>query len=173
MKTQNPPDYYTGQCNDIDECKGISCGLGGTCIEAEGEVVAGKYTCECGKGYEGGGIKTKCVDKNECLDVDCGKDATCVHAVGDPNGDYTCKCAAGWSDGGLNKKCKPVPCPLHSTGVNVSSGCICDAGYSGTIRATKVGPRYYLVNAHLLMSSKITSTGGFDGCKCEGICGLI
>lgn len=38
--------------------------------------------------------------------------------------------------------CHGVPCPKHSTGASVPSGCSCDPGYAGDIEATVVAPYY-------------------------------
>ncbi len=36
-----------------------------------------------------------------------------------------------------------VSCPPNSTGTNVSTGCSCNAGFSGNITATTIAPAYY------------------------------
>ena len=47
-------------CVDIDECDGIDCG--GLSICKNG---VGKYTCECAKGWSGGGVNQIC-EKGHC-----------------------------------------------------------------------------------------------------------
>jgi hypothetical protein len=48
----------TGVCTDTDDCKGQSCGAGGTCKDGRNE-----YTCECVAGYMNDGPRT-CVAMN-------------------------------------------------------------------------------------------------------------
>ena len=50
----------SASCDDVDECSGVDCGPGGACTEADGETVAGQYTCTCAAGHEGGGVNTPC-----------------------------------------------------------------------------------------------------------------
>eukprot|EP00047_Mylnosiga_fluctuans_P001101 m.212571 g.212571 ORF g.212571 m.212571 type:complete len:742 (-) comp10141_c6_seq29:4119-6344(-) len=59
-----------------------------------------------------------------------------------PTSSSTPSCAAGGSFP-VTFTCSAVACPPNSNGVNVPSGCTCNAGYNGTITATTVAPAYY------------------------------
>ncbi len=64
-------------CDDIDECSGINCGPGGRCVQVEGEITAGAYTCECEPGRDGGGISTPCRER-KCQLNQAVEDHVCV-----------------------------------------------------------------------------------------------
>jgi hypothetical protein len=77
----------TKSCVDVDDCKGVSCGAGGTCRDR-----VNAYECSCFSGY------TLAADKKSCSDVtnDCRSPDTCSpgRCVDLPNG-YTCECPPG------------------------------------------------------------------------------
>eukprot|EP00047_Mylnosiga_fluctuans_P011250 m.20225 g.20225 ORF g.20225 m.20225 type:complete len:725 (-) comp3513_c0_seq1:258-2432(-) len=73
--------------------------------------------------------------------------------------------------------CAAVPCPASSSGVNVPSGCACNAGYSGLVTATTSTPFFNSTCAPVKCpdSSRTLGTLGLpDGCACNaGYSGTI
>eukprot|EP00941_MAST-03F_sp_MAST-3F-sp1_P000382 g382.t1 len=153
------------KCEDIDECKGVFCGEGGTCIEDDGETTPGKYTCQCEDGFMGGGIQTACTIYPECVNAPCGSGGECSSLS---PGDFQCKCLPGYAGGGLNQTCLNVDCPRNSSGTNIASGCICDAGTSGSIIPSTQGPAFY-VGSCQVHACPANSSGRslVDGCTCS------
>jgi len=92
---------YTGDgvtCTDIDECAGIICSNGGTCLETDGETTPGNYTCTCAAGYEGGGLNntvcTLCAKGFYSTEgsFSCTTASCPTNASNAPN----CACLSGW-----------------------------------------------------------------------------
>jgi hypothetical protein len=123
-----PPGYdAVDDCQtNIDDCSGILCEHGATCLDG-----ITSYTCSCAPGFSG----TMCeIDINECGSTPCQNGATCQDDI---NG-YTCHCVVGYS--GLQcqtniDECASSPCVNGGTCVDGVSEwtCSCDAGFNGTI----------------------------------------
>ena len=56
------------QPEPTNKCANVDCGPGGTCLQEDGQTIAGQYQCACAVGYEGGGINTACSDIDEYPD---------------------------------------------------------------------------------------------------------
>jgi len=92
---------------------------------------------DCHPGYYNDGSSDDCVQ--------CEGGSTRRRAV--VGGAVECTpCEAGKRDDGDSDDCSDVPCPANSVviagGNGVADGCVCDAGYVGSIRATPEYPYY-------------------------------
>lgn len=70
--------------------------------------------------------------------------------------------------------CTSAPCPANSIGLDISSGCVCTAGYSGTIRPSNSSPFYRVTCTSVPCPPNSTGTDVVIGCVCNvGYIGAI
>ncbi|MAJ97119.1 MAG: hypothetical protein CMI56_00705 [Parcubacteria group bacterium] len=136
-------------CVDIDECSTVDCGPNGRCVEATGEENGGEYTCECDKGFVGGGkgkiTKSGSVQHQPCVDFDECERGIDNCAVGSANcintpGNYECECKDHYTGDGrvcvAITDCAGIDCGVggkcidkDSTTMTGEYFCTCEAGY--------------------------------------------
>lgn len=135
--------FFSGQC------LAVACPV----HSAGGNVAAG---CKCLEGYKGRVTATTVEPFYEgaCTPVACPAFSTGSHVPGGceclPGGAFqmrfTCVSGAGYSGSILGDdskpyyegSCSPVSCPQGARGTDIPSGCVCQAGYSGTVTASKL-----------------------------------
>ncbi|XP_076085387.1 sushi, von Willebrand factor type A, EGF and pentraxin domain-containing protein 1-like [Mytilus galloprovincialis] len=111
-------------CTEIDECEGIVCENGGTCVD--GFL---SYSCECIEHFEGTHCET---NTDNCVGNDCENGATCVDGLSS----YTCNCAEDFEGDFCETRiddCENNPCLNGATcvdGIN-SYTCTCPDSHTG------------------------------------------
>jgi hypothetical protein len=115
------------QCENIDDCKGHSCGPHGSCFD-----LVNDYTCNCTAGFEiqeEDGEKI-CGNIDDCDGHDCGA-GTCVDHIGS----YSCNCPGGYGqeiiDG--DKTCAALVCAASPPSLG-----------NGVLKTNHEGPVRYL-----------------------------
>jgi len=79
--------------------------------------------------------------------------------------------ASNSTDGLTNQsESSEVPCPENSTGANVTSGCLCDAGFDGTIALSKAEPFYSGACLEVACPVNSAGLGVASGCSCDPGC---
>merc|ERR1719163_2035568 len=118
-------------CSDVDYCASNPC-KNGVCIDG----VKG-YTCDCTRtGFTGDQceIPTICEKNQGVVDFEC---KWCTPGTAS-QGYYKA------SDG--NVACEPIFCPKFSIGTDLSFGCTCENGYTGSIVPRRYD--YHLWNSY-------------------------
>ncbi|XP_053378543.1 uncharacterized protein LOC128548152 [Mercenaria mercenaria] len=98
-------------CTDIDDCLGVICENGGSCIDN-----LGSYTCFCSKGFTGKNCEN---DVNECSGfLHGGCEDICINTVGS----FLCKCSGNTtlnSDGISCAEVNKLSLPVSITGIEI------------------------------------------------------
>ncbi|XP_061429566.1 protein jagged-1-like [Lethenteron reissneri] len=117
---------YTGEhCqHNMDECAGVSCGAGGTCVDG-----VASFQCICPSGWEGELCQH---DVDECGSRPCLNGGRCR----DLANDFACECQGGWKGRTCHSRggqCDELSChnggTCHDLGDTYS--CSCAAGWTG------------------------------------------
>ncbi|XP_078734918.1 uncharacterized protein LOC144949008 [Lampetra fluviatilis] len=117
---------YTGEhCqHNVDECAGVSCGAGGTCVDG-----VASFQCICPSGWEGELCQH---DVDECGSRPCLNGGRCR----DLANDFACECQGGWKGRTCHSRggqCDELSChnggTCHDLGDTYS--CSCAAGWTG------------------------------------------
>ena len=124
---------FTGQLceTDIDDCSGVTCASGGTCVD----LVNG-FRCDCVVGFTGQLCET---DVDDCSGVTCMNGGTCVDLVND----FRCDCVVGFT-GQLCETdvddCSGITCMNEGTCVDLVNDfrCDCVVGFTGQLCETDV-----------------------------------
>lgn len=120
------PVGFTGpKCEtNIDDCRGITCLNGGTCIDQ-----VNSFRCHCVPGYVG----TYCKEiVDYCLAKPCANGGSCQHITND----YKCICKSGFTGKDCSieiDECQSQPCLNGGTCVNLINDfeCLCPTDFRG------------------------------------------
>ena len=135
-------------------CSAVACPLYSSGVD----VSSG---CTCNSGFTGSITATQSSPyySGSCVASSCAATqvansnyATTNSIAGNLGANVVVTCNSGYSGSGTATcqssgsftvvTCSAVACPLYSSGVDISSGCACNAGYSGTISGTSSTPFY-------------------------------
>ncbi|XP_033114043.1 fibropellin-3-like [Anneissia japonica] len=116
---------------DSDDCLGITCENGGTCLD---DFLA--WSCTCVEGFEGTNCETNI---DECASLPCQNDGACE----DGENMYTCICSGGYGGDHCEldvDDCVAGPCQNNGDCTDALNGytCVCTSGYSGNDCETDV-----------------------------------
>jgi hypothetical protein len=121
-----------------------------------------------------------------CNFVDCGQPSSSPGYVinsGQSGTGYnavqTVSCESGYSGTAANivcqqdltwsssSGCTAVACPTHSTGRSVPEGCVCEAGYSGSVSSSSISPFYFSTCSPVPCPLYSSGSNVPTGCSCS------
>ncbi len=126
---QCAPGYTGSNCDqNIDECLGVECQNGGSCVD-----MVNAFKCECASGFTGPNCEED-IYINECLSFRCQNGGVCINVVNA----FECICPTGFSGDFCevsDSPCSSNPCVNGGTCRLGGSGFVCDCyyGFSGTV----------------------------------------
>ena len=82
--TQCVPGFTGPNCDEVDDCVGVTCSGNGLCVDG-----VGTFQCFCDPEFIGEMCQTNI---NDCVGVNCSGNGLCVDGVNS----FTCECMTGY-----------------------------------------------------------------------------